>query len=87
MGYQMQCLEAEIQPMSVINLHNPKIRDLSFKIILVKKKIIKKLQHGIFFSPDFEPFQDIFYKSEYRIASLFFFLNMQMAPRCLNVEC
>lgn len=47
MGYQMQCLEAEIQPMFVINLHNPKIHDLTFKIILVKKK---SFSMGYFFS-------------------------------------
>lgn len=70
MGYQMQCLEAEIQPMFVINLHNPKIRDLTFKIILVKKK---KVSAWDIFSPYFDPFQRIFYKSEYRIVSLFFF--------------
>lgn len=53
MGYQMQCLEAEIQPMFVINLRNPKIHDLTFKIILVKKK---KFQHGIFFLQILSPF-------------------------------
>lgn len=31
----MQCLEAEIQHLSTINVYDPKIRDLTFKILVL----------------------------------------------------
>lgn len=59
MGYQMQCLEAEIWSLSTENSHDPKIRDI-FNIILLSKKKKKATAWDIF-SQFFQPSQVIFY--------------------------